>query len=163
MATHESYDTLALERLVKQHFGQTVEVRQIVAWQIPVSRTDYATVFLTTKKQLYVYVQAQSKILLTDVKKIIARMGLSAELYMPPKGHPTYFDDIGREKFSAVFPGRSHLTENDIRFYRTLAPYNPALIQIHDVKEGVIRQYDSDASGGWRPVVKFAYRRIKTS
>jgi hypothetical protein len=122
-----------------------------------------ATVFLTTKKQLYVYIDAQSRVVLSDVKKMISRMGLKAEMYIPPKGKPTYFDDIGRQKFQEVFPGRSHVSDADIVFYRTLAPYNPALIQIHEVKDGVIFQYDSDASAGWRAAAKFAYRRIRTS
>lgn len=63
-------------------------------------------------------------------------MGLKAELYMPPKGQPHYFDDIGRMKFSEVFPGRKVITDEDIVFYKTLAPYNPALVLISEVKKG---------------------------
>lgn len=158
-----SYDELALERACKSAFGVTVDVKQIILWEVQVSRTDVATVFLTSKKQLYIYIRAQSRLLLADVKKIVSRMGCTAEVYMPPKGQPHYFDDIGREKFREVFPGRSHISDNDIIFYRTLAPYNPALVQVHEVKDGAIRQYDSDVSGGWRTAAKFAYRRIKTS
>lgn len=161
--TEARYDVLALERSCKASFGVTLEVKQIIAWQVPVNRTDVATVFLTSKKQLYVYVQAQSRLLLSDVKKIMGRMGVTAEQYMPPKGRPHYFDEIGREKFTAVFPGRANISDADIVFYRTLAPYNPALVQVREVKDGVIYQFDSDASGGWRPSVKFAYRRIQTS
>lgn len=158
-----TFDQLAVERICKASFGIDTEIKQVILWRVPVNRTDRATVFLTTKKQLYVYIEAQSRLLLGDVKKIIARMGLKAELYVPPKGHPRYFDDIGRKKFSEVFPGRSHITDADIVFYRTLAPYAPALVQISEVKSGVISQFDSDASGGWRAAVKFAYRRIRTS
>jgi hypothetical protein len=93
----------------------------------------------------------------------VARMGLKAELYFPPKGQPDYFDGIGREKFRDVFPGRSHISSDDITFYRTLAPYNPALVLIGEVKNGEIYQYDSDARGDWRVATKFTYRRIKTS
>ena len=159
----ESFDELALQRACKASFGLDISVRQMILWQAPVSRTDTATVFLTTKKQLYVYIDAQSKLLLADVKKIISRMGLAAEIYLPPKGRSNYFDDIGREKFREVFPGRAHVSKDDIMFYRTLAPYNPALVQINEVKESVIRQYDSDSAGGWRVGAKFAYRRIRTS
>lgn len=90
-------------------------------------------------------------------------MGLKAELYLPPRGRTDYFDQIGRKKFNEVFPGRNIVAKQDILFYRTLAPYNPALILIEEVKNGEIRGYDSDASTGWRTLVKFAYRRIKTS
>ena len=158
-----TFDQLALERICKTGFGIDAEVKQVIAWQVPVNRTDRATVFLTTKKQLYVYVEAQSRLLLSDVKKIIARMGLKAEMYVPPKGQPQYFDEIGRKKFNDVFTGRTHVTDADIVFYRTLAPYAPALVQISEVKNGVISQFDSDASGGWRSAAKFAYRRIRTS
>lgn len=156
-------DEIALERLIRSGFGVSAEIRQIVAWQIPVSHTDKATVFLTTKKQLYVYIEAQSRLVLADVKKIISRMGLRAESYLPPKGHPDYFKEIGREKFSKVFPGRNIISEADIMFYSTLAPYAPALVRVAEVKESVIRQYDTDSAGDWRVGVRFAYRRISTS
>lgn len=159
----EIYDDIALERIARDQFGMDVSISQIIVRQIEVSRTSTATVFLTKKKQLLVYVSGHSKLLLGDVRKIISRMGLKAELYLPPKGQSDYFDRIGREKFAAVFPGRSHVSDDDIIFYRTLAPYNPALVLISEVKAGVIYQYDSDSSGSWRAAAKFAYRRIKTS
>lgn len=159
----ETYDELALERTCKSLFGVDLQVKQMIAWRVPVSRVDVATVFLTNKKQLYVYIEAQSRMVLADVKKLVGRMGLKAEMYMPPKGQPNYFDTIGRRKFQEVFPGRSVISDSDIMFYKTLAPYSPALVQISEVKNGTIYQYDSDAAGGWRASAKFAYRRIRTS
>lgn len=159
----EIYDDMALERIAKDQFGMDVDISQVIVRQVEVSRTATATVFLTKKKQLLLYISGHQKLLLSDVKKIVSRMGLKAEIYLPPKGQPDYFDHIGREKFAAVFPGRGHVSDDDILFYRTLAPYNPALILISEVKNGHIYQYDSDASGGWRSAAKFAYRRIKTS
>jgi hypothetical protein len=157
------YDELALERSIRAQFGVDIDVRQTIVSRVPISRTGEATLFLTTKKQLYVYITGQSKFLLGDVKKIVSRMGLKAELYIPPKGRPHYFDEIGRAKFREVFPGRSHVNDDDILFYRTLAPYNPALVLISEVREGHVYQFDTDATGDWRVAVKFAYRRIKTS
>jgi len=157
------YDELSLERSIKEQFGFDVDVRQIIAWRAPVSRTLEATVFLTSKKQLYAYIAGQSKVLLGDIKKIITHMGLKAELFIPPKGRPQYFDEIGRAKFRGVFPGRNSITKDDLIFYCTLAPYNPALVQIKEVKSGEIYQFDSDTTGSWRIAAKFAYRRIKTS
>lgn len=161
--TNATYGELALERIVKEKFGLTVEVRQLIADQVPVSRTDEATLFLTTKKQLYLYVNGRSRLLLSDIKKIVSRMGLRAELYIPPRGQPQYFDEIGRAKFREIFPGRGHITDVDIVYYRTLAPYNPALVQVAEVKNGEVYQYDSDSYGDWRVAARFAYRRIKTS
>jgi len=157
------YDDFALERMTKEQFGFSTNVNKVIARQIPVGPTTHATLFLTDKKQLLVYIQGQSKLLLSDIKRITSRMGLKAELFFPPKGQIDYFDTIGREKFRAVFPGRSDVSDHDILFYRTLAPYNPALVLIQEIKNGEIYQYDSTARTNWRVATKFAYRRIKTS
>lgn len=159
----EIYDDMALERIAKERFGLDIDISQVVVREVEVSRTTTATLFLTKKKQLIIYINGHSRLLLSDIKKIVARMGLKAELYFPPKGQPDYFDAIGREKFREVFPGRGHIGDNDIIFYRTLAPYNPALVLISEVKNGEIYKYDSDSRSGWRVAAKFAYRRIKTS
>ena len=155
------YDDMALEEIAKSRFGMAIDIDHVIVRGIPVSRVASATLFLTSKKQLLLYVSGTSKLLLADIKKIVSRMGLTAELYLPPKGQPEYFDDIGRQKFKAVFPGRSNPTKQDLQYYRTLAVYNPALIQISEVKTGEIKQFDTDARGEWRVVAKFAYRRIK--
>ena len=159
----EVYDDVALEQLAKEKFGLSINIDSVIVRQIPVSHTAKATVFLTTKKQLFVYVNARSKLVLGDIKKIIVRMGLKAELILPPRGEPNYFDDIGRSKFRDVFPGRDNITSQDLIFYRTLAPYSPALIQINEVVGGEIKRFDADSSTGWRTAARFAYRRIRTS
>ena len=159
----EIYDDLALEREAKNRFGLDIDISQVIVRQVPLSHTTTATLFLTSKKQLFVYISGHSKLLLGDIKKLTSRMGLKAELYLPPKGKPRYFDEIGQEKFRKVFPGRKHISSDDLIFYRTLAPYNPALIQISEVKNGEVRQFDSDSKTGWRVAARFTYRRIKTS
>jgi len=161
--TENMYEELALERRIKEKFGTDIDVRQTILLKAPVSHMAEATLFLTTKKQLYLYVTGQSKFLYSDIKHIVSRMGLKAELYIPPKGRPHYFDEIGRQKFHDVFPGRTHVTDEDLIFYRTLAPYNPALVLISEVKDGHVYQFDTDAAGGWRIGAKFTYRRIRTS
>lgn len=163
MNTGDIYDDFAIERLAKEQFGLDIDIDTVLVRNAEVGRSARATVFLTTKKQLYCYVYGPTKLLFSDVKKIAVRMGLKVELFLPPKGRPNYFDEIGKQKFRDVFPGRSATKPEDILFYRTLAPYNPALLQVNEVKDGVIYQADSDARGGWRPAAKFAYRRIKTS
>jgi hypothetical protein len=159
----EIYDDLTLERTIKEQFGVVADIAQVIVRQADVSPTAQATIMLTNKKQLLVYITGQSKLLLGDIKKIISRMGLKPELFVPPVGKPDYFDAAGRAKFRDVFPGRTHISDEDIIFYRTLASYNPALVLISEVKNGAIYRYDSDARGNWRVAAKFAYRRIKTS
>ena len=157
------YDDLALEREAKERFGMALEVDKVIVRNVDVGRGAKATVYLTKKKQLIGYIHGPARLLLSDVKKIASRMGLKVEMYMPPKNQPNYFDEIGREKFRGVFQGRGSITDSDIVFYRTLAPYSPALLLISEVKDGNIYQADSDARGGWRVSAKFAYRRIRTS
>ncbi|HSW90944.1 MAG TPA: hypothetical protein VLF64_03015 [Candidatus Saccharimonadales bacterium] len=156
-------DDLSLEKSAKERFGVALDVDSVIVRHIDVGQSAYATLFLSSKKQLYCYIDGPTKLLLSDIKKIVSRMGLRPELFFPPKGRHTYFDDIGRAKFREVFPGRRDVHDNDIIFYRTLAPYSPALVLVSEVKGGVVYQVDHDARGGWRPAVKFAYRRIKTS
>lgn len=153
---------MALEQTAKSKFSMALDIDFVVVRNIPVSRVATATLFLTTKKQLYLYVTGTSRLLLGDVRKIVSRMNLVAELYLPPKGQPMYFDEVARDKFKAVFPGRSNPLDSDLHYYRTLAPYNPALIQIAEIKNGEIMQFDTDAKTGWRTAAKFTYRRIKT-
>ena len=157
------YDDVALERQIKAQFGVDTEIESMIARRIPVNRNSTASLFLTRKKQLFLYVYGESRFLLSDIKKIVSRIGLTAEMYLPPKGRPNYFDEVGTEKFVEVFPGRKVTNPEDIAFYRTLAPYSPALVLIHEVKNGIIYQYDSDSKTGWRQHSKFSYRRIKTS
>lgn len=157
------YDELAIERAIKEYFGVDADISQAIVFQAPVGPMTVATLFLTSKKQLYVYISGQSRLVLGDVKKIVSKMGLKADVYMPPKGNSRYFDSIGQAKFHEVFPGRKNISAEDIIFYRTLAPYNPALVSISEVKDGHIYQYDSDSNTGWRVAVKFSYRRIRTS
>jgi hypothetical protein len=157
------YDELALERSIKGYFGVDIDIGHVIVFRAPISRTATATLFLTTKKQLLLHISGQSKLLFGDVKKLVLRMGLKAELYFPPLGKPNYFNEIGRNKFHEVFPGRKNISESDIDFYRLLAPYNPALVLISEVRDGLVYQFDSDATTDWRVVAKFTYRRIKTS
>lgn len=159
----EIYDDLAIEQIGKNSFGLAFDIDHVVLRGIPVGPTVSATIFLTTKKQLMAYISGEKRLTLGDVGKIIARMGLVSELYFPPKGQPHYFDKIGESKYREVFPGLKNPSHEDIRYYRTLAPYNPALVQILEVKNGEIKQYDRDSRDGWRIAKKFAYRRIRTS
>jgi len=157
------YDELALERDIQDKFGINVDISQAIVFRVPVSHTAEATLFLTNKKQLYLYINGKSKLLLSDIKTIISRMGLKSELFIPPKGRPAYFEEAARNKFIEVFPGRKHVNDEDLMFYRTLVPYNPALVLISEVKNAEVYRFDSDAATHWRVAAKFAYRRIRTS
>ena len=161
--SERTYEEVSVERAIKERFGIDADIRQAILFRVPVSQVAEATLFLTSKKQLFLYVTGKSKLLFSDIKKIVFNMGLKAEVYVPPKGRPDYFNEVGRAKFCEVFPGRKNISEDDVIFYKTLAPYNPALILISEVKDGHIYQFDSDSNTNWRVGSKFTYRRIKTS
>lgn len=152
-----------MERAIKAQFGVDTEIRQAIAYKMPVGATVEATIFLNAKKQLFMYITSQSRLTYGDVRKIVSKVGLKADMYIPPKGIPNYFDEVGRRKFFEVFPGRKNVSAEDIIYYKTLAPYSPALVLISEVTNGTIYQFDSDSNTKWRPAVRFAYRRIRTS
>lgn len=158
-----TYDRLALEELAREKFSLTIEVRQILVANAPVSHTSSASMFLTKNKQLYVYINGQARLNLGDIRRIITRMGLKPEIFLPPKGEVNYFSEFAKEKFKEIYPGRSNINDQDLDYYRTLAPYRPALVQISEVKDGHIYQFDTDSSNGWRSTRAFSYRRIRTS
>lgn len=151
---------LAVEAIVKDHFGLQLAVKQLVADEIPVSHTADATVFLTPKHQLFALVRARSNLTLGEVEKMAKKMGLVVAEFLPPHHDRDYFNDEGRKRFKEVFPGRRHIDEGELRYYRKLAPYNPALLRIDAVKDGVIRQFDSHDSSEWRVAARFAYKQI---
>lgn len=156
------YDDIALEAVAHEHFGKRFDIAQVIVRGIPTTHTTTASVFLTTKNQLYALVQGRAPLTLGDVRKIVKRMGLEAEAYLPPSHRPHYFDEVALEKYRAVFPGRREVSDTDLRYYRLSAPYNPALVLIAGVAEGVIKQFDPSDSSNWRVATRYQYRRIKT-
>lgn len=155
-------DELEIEQAAEQYFKQKLDIKQIVARDVPTGQVAHATVFLVAHNNLYVYLKAEAPMLLDDVRKMVNRMGLEVEQFLPPRGDNGYFDAVGRERFKAVFPGRDVVTEEDLIFYRRLAPYNPALVKISAIKTGEIRRFVTQGSA-WPVAVKFSYRKIKTT
>jgi len=157
------FDEIDLEKFIHSAFGLKLEIKSTLANKIPIGAASVATIFLTDKGLLFALLAAHGSLSFGDVRKILMRMNLRAEQFMPPHADANYFDRIATAKFREVFPGRVVANDNDLVFYKTLASYNPALVQIAEVTDGIIKQYDTDAVGHWRPSLKFSYRRIRTS
>ena len=157
------YDDMALEAIASEHFGKKLDIQSVVVRNIPTTHTTTASVFLTTKNQLYVLIHVRAPLTLGDVRKLVKRMGLEANAYLPPAHQPNYFDDIAVQKFKAVYPGRHDISDSDLRFYRLSASYNPALVLIDAVTDGTIKQFDANDSSKWRVAAKYQYRRIKAA
>lgn len=153
---------IAIEELIKNQFGLQVEIKQMVARDIPVSHTATASVFLTPKHQVFALIQARSPLTLGEVRKMAKKMNLEVDNFLPPGHDNSYFNRIAREKFREVFPGRHNVSDDELHYYRTLVPYNPALLKISSINGGTIKQFDSHDSSEWRVAVKFAYKQITT-
>lgn len=156
----EILDDLAIEKVCKEQFGVSADVSEVIARGVPVAASATATVF-RAGSHVMLYIQSHSPLVLDDVRKIVHRMECEADAYFPPKGENEYFERVGREKFRTLFPGKPILGEDDLRYYKNLAPYNPALVRLAKVK-GEIRAYD-DRSKTWHKVKDFAYSKIKTN
>lgn len=157
------FNEIALENFLDSAFKTKIAIKSIIADRIPVGRSANASVFLSEKGVLYALIIGQGKLNFGEIKKIVKNMNLRAENFLPPRGEKDYFEQAAIEKFNEVFPGRYNPKEEDLRYYRTLVRYNPALVKITEVTSGAIAQYDPDAVDHWRPSIKFVYRRIKTS
>lgn len=157
------YKEEILERALLKDFGVKLKVDQMIVHDLPLSRTSYAQLFMTPDKNLYCFIEARSNLNLGDVKKLAQKVGIVPDKFLPPNGRKEYFDEVALKKFKQVFPGRTHVNDLDLAYYRTLVPYHPALIQVKEILNGHIYQFDPDAINSWRVNKAFSYRRIKTS
>lgn len=156
--TDELYDDIAIERAIEASFELKLDVSDVVVRKVPTSYTATATVFRSSPNNLYVFIQSQGTMLLADVRKMVRAMNIDAEAYVPPHGDKDYFKRIGEEKFKAIFPGKHIMSDDDTRYYQTLAPYNPALIRVERVK-GEIRGFHFE-SKAWRKVKDYSFSKI---
>lgn len=156
----EIYNDLAIEEIARKRFSIKLDIKQVIVRNIPTSRTSEATLFMTSNQHLYLFVRAEAAMILDDVRKIVHRMGLEADEFLAPQADKGYFDAIARERYKSTFPGRPISSEEDLRFYRMLAPYNPALVRIAAIKTGVVKQFDL-TSGQWRLAGHYSYRKVK--
>lgn len=155
----ELLDEVSLEKQCQKYFALKLDVNEIILKAVPTSASSRATMFKASN-QLYLYITSQGVQLLDDVQKIVRRMQCEAEIFYPLHGEADYFNRIAREKFKIMFPGKPIMSEDDLRYYKNIAPYSPALVLINKVK-GEVRGYDS-RSKLWRKVKDFSYSKIST-
>jgi hypothetical protein len=155
------FDDIAIEKSCKDRFDRTVDIADIIVRGVPVGVATKATVFVSAKGQVFCYIASQSSLVLDDVRKIIHRMQCEAEVFVPPHGEADYFERIGRDKFKVMFPGKPIVGEEDLRYYKNLAPYNPALVLLSKIK-GELRGFEVE-SKTWRKVKDYAYSKIRPS
>lgn len=156
----ESLDETTIAQQCQKYFDFDLAVKEIIIKAVPTSATSKAT-FFKAGGQMYMLMTSQGVQLLDDVRKIVNRMGCEASEFVPLHGEKEYFDRIAHEKFKAMFPGKPIVDDEDLRYYRNLTPYNPALVVISRVK-GEIKGFDA-RSHLWRKVKDISYSKIKTN
>jgi hypothetical protein len=156
----EIFGDIAIERAAKERFGLNFDIAEVVVRGVQTGTASQGSVFKTTNGQMWLYITSQSPLLLDDVQKMVNRMNVEAEAYCPPHGETDYFSRIGRDKFKIMFPGKPIVSDEDLRYYKKLAPYNPALVRLSKIK-GEIRGYQVQ-SKSWHKVKEYSFSRIKT-
>lgn len=154
----EVFGDIAIEKACKERFGATMDVAEVIVRGVSAGPASQTTIFKSANGQMWLLVASQSPLVLDDVQKIVNRMNLEADLYVPPHGEKDYFTRIGSEKFKAMFPGKPIQSEDDLRYYKKLAPYNPALVRLSKIK-GEIRAYEAKA---WHKIKDYNFSKIKT-
>jgi hypothetical protein len=149
-----------LEKRLLAQFGLRHEVAKMILRDAPVGGSAFATVFINKEQKPFVFIQSQTRLQVADIKRILRSMGLRVGAFAVPKGKPDYFEHEAAKKFLEVFPGRKHIGDDDLVFYKTLVNYSPAFAPVVEVVAGTIKVYDDDARGKWRPGAKFSYRQI---
>jgi len=153
-------DEVSIERQCSKYFAVDLTVKEVIIKAVPTSATSKATIF-KAGGQVYLFMTSQGIQLLDDVRKIVSRMGCEAEEFLPLHGEAEYFDRIARDKYKVMFPGKAIVRDDDLRYYRNLTPYNPALVRLNKIK-GEIKGFDA-RSHVWRKVKDFSYTKIKTN
>lgn len=154
----EAFKNEAIEKACKEQFGLSVDVAEVVARNFPVSTAARATLFKAKSGQVLLYIVSRGSQVFGDVQKMVLRMECEADVYYPPHGEAEYFDRVARDKFKALFPGKHILGEDDLRYYKALAPYSPALVKVAKVK-GEVRAYDEQLKA-WRKIKDYHYSKI---
>lgn len=152
------YDDTVIERTVEAAFGLKLNISEVIARDISTGYTATATIFKTSPNNVFVLIRSQGAQLLADVQKMLRGMNIDAESFVPPHGDAEYFQRIGVQKFKEMFPGKHIMSDDDTRYYQTLAPYNPALVRVARVK-GDIRSFHFE-SKLWRKVRDYSFSKI---
>lgn len=156
-----TYSDKNLEEFIRKHFAVDLRFEEVVARDIPVSYSVEATVFKDRGGRMFAFISGESRLTLGDIQKFVSKMNLRAAEYFPPNGEAEYFVDRARLQFLEVFPGRKSVSEEELRYYKTRIQYNPALVEIAEVKEGELKGFNADSVGTWRVVKRISYKKLE--
>lgn len=153
------FSDLAIMETVQEEFSKKLEITRMLVREVQVSPTAHASVFRVKGGGVYVLIRSINTLSLGDVQKIVRNMGIEADSFIPPNGVEAYFTDKAMEKYKSVFPGKPIKNDaEELRYYRTLVPYHPALIRVARISSE-IREYDVQ-SRQWNAVKRLSYSKI---
>ncbi len=127
---HEVKGLKSLESTCRVLFGTSIQPKQILESNIPTRKSSYTTIFETTSGEVYALCIANTPLVFADISRIIKDIDTGPVKYLPPRNDAEYFHAYGRKIFQDLFPGRALNPNDDISFYTSLAPYNPALVRL---------------------------------
>jgi len=156
------FTDLAVEASIRDNFNKRFDITKMIVRDIQVGPTAHASIFkIKGGGGVYALIRSASELNVGDVMKMARKMGVDADELLPPAGVDSYFDDKAIEKFRVVFPGK-HITNNseDLRYYRTLVPYTPALIKVARIR-GELCEYKPETRE-WQVVKRLTYAKIDT-
>lgn len=151
----QALTTSQIEAYCRKYFAQSIAISHVVAANIDCNHDRFATVFYDQHDQLYTLIFSNNSMTLGDVRKIVSAIGMKAEGYFVPEAHSQYFYNYAKDVFQAVYPNRTSMSTEDLSYYQTLAPYNPALVKVKAV-ESELRSYKT-MTGQWMKLADFSY------
>lgn len=160
-AMNDSNEIAVLKQLIAEQFDVKLDIAEFVLRAAPVGASAQATLFKTVNNHMYLYVLSQSAQVLGDMHTVVRRMNCEADITYPPHGEDDYFGRIARDKFKIMFPGKHITSDEDLRYYKTITPYNPALFRLSKIK-GELRGLDRETKQ-WRKIKDYSYSKIQTS
>lgn len=150
-----------IEQYCYENFSVNIRIKNIVARKLLISKDTYLIIFFSEKGSLYGLLTSQNNLDLIDIQKMIKASGIEANYFLPPKGDVNYFTNFGKKKYQIHFPAKTEINDQDIEFYQTLAPYNPALFKINKISRNI--KYRDQLSGRLDKEFDYSFTNIKVN
>lgn len=150
-----------IEEYCYLNFSIKIRVKKIVTRKLLISKNTHLIIFYSQKGTLYGLLSSLNNLDLIDIQKMIKASGIEADYYLPPKGDINYFINFGKKKYQTHFPAKTEINNQDIEFYQTLAPYNPALFKINKINRKI--KYKDPLSGKLDKEFDYSYTKIKVN
>lgn len=149
-----------VQAFCQDYFELAIPVDMVFDDDIETSASSLCTLFTATTGQMYALFVSRESQSLADVRHHARAMGLGIDSYAFPFGDRRYFERKGFEIFKRAYPGRKTWTPQEASYYRTLVAYNPALVRVTNIRDG-IRRYNPNYATKWQHALDVRYNGKK--